>query len=266
MKYNLLVADRSLSRILPAVIAAGFLGWSSPASTFQGQALGQLQAAAARAKASLFHNVRVICRVYTTGNTRHTLYCDDGDVCAPNDKCAPGPARLREMEMKREEEARRQAEEQRKREIEQARQAEQARQRAAAARQAELVRQLAQTHANTPNPFRSASADCNSSTITDKDHPQGGSRVNCNTGGTVNGPTGPLQHPASRPQAQQAQVPQQQFPGFTLTLPGNSSTLPGNSSGASSLGPTMQQATTERVQPQQVQPQQAQPQQTATTK
>ena len=215
------------------VIAAGCLGWSSPGFTLQGQGLGQLQGAAARANASLLHNVIVICRVYTTGNIRHTLYCEDGDVCAPNDKCAPGPEKLREMERQREEEARRQAEEQRKREIEEARQAEQARQRAAAARQAELVRQLAQKHTNTPNPFGSASADC--STVTDKNSPQGG-HVNCNTGRTSN----PFQHPVNRPPAQQAQAPGQHIPGVTLTFPNNSS-------GASSDPNVQQQVQTQQV-------------------
>jgi hypothetical protein len=241
MKRDLLVAGRSVNRILAAVIAAGCLGWwASPASAFQGPGSSQLRDAAARANASLLHNVIVVCRVYTTGNTRHTRYCENGYVCAPNDKCAPGPAMLREIERKRDEEARREAEEQRRREIEQARQAEQARQRAAAARQAELVRQLAQRHANTPNPFGAASADCNS-TITDKDHP-GGPRANCNTGGTVNGPTGPAQHPTRQP-VQQTQAPRLQIPGFTLTIPGNST--------GASTNPQAQQVETQQVPTQQ---------------
>jgi hypothetical protein len=201
------------------LIAAVSLAWSSPASALFGTG-PNLGGAVHVADPPLFHRAKVICATERVGNTLKTWSCQDGYVCAPNHACNPGPAMLREMDKKRDEEARRQAEEQRRREIEQARQAEQARQRAEAARQAELARQLAEKHASTPNPFGAASADCNS-TITDKDHPQGARRVNCNAGGTFNGPAGPSQHPARQP-AQQTQVPQSPIPGFTLTLPGNS--------------------------------------------
>jgi hypothetical protein len=220
MRQDALAVGRSVRRNLAALIAAVSLAWSSPASALFGP-WPDLGGEVHSTYLTLLLRAKVICATERIGNTLKTWSCQDGYVCAPNHACNPGPAVQREMEKKREEETRRQAEEQRKREIEQARQAEQARQQAEAARQAALARQLAQKHANTPNPFGPASADCNS-TITDKDHPQGGRRVNCNTGGTINDSTGPLQHPANRPPSQQVQVPQLQIPGFTLTLPGNS--------------------------------------------
>jgi hypothetical protein len=161
------------------LIAAACLAWSSQASAFQGSGQARLRTSAEHAGSSLLQRVRVVCRVYTTGNFRHTLYCEDGYVCAPEDKCAPGPAMLREMERQREEQARRADEVRKKLEemerdlarraeeaerlAEEARQRalqeqanEEARQKAAkaeAARRAEGIKKQVQKLANTPNPF-----------------------------------------------------------------------------------------------------------------
>jgi hypothetical protein len=78
---------------LPPTAAAAFSGYPSGAA--------QLHQAAARVKATLLHQVIVVCRVYTTGNIRHTEYCEDGYTCGPGNKCLPGPEILRQQEAKR---------------------------------------------------------------------------------------------------------------------------------------------------------------------
>jgi hypothetical protein len=84
-----------------AIIAAALLASLAPASAFQGPGPAQLRADKARTGNTLLHKIIVVCRVYNTGNVRHTEYCDDGYTCGPGDKCLPGPEILRQQEAKR---------------------------------------------------------------------------------------------------------------------------------------------------------------------
>jgi hypothetical protein len=79
-------------------VASMICGSDAASAMSAGPALSD---ASARLRAGLLHKVIVVCRVYTTGNVRHTEYCEDGYTCQPGNKCAPGPEILRQREAKR---------------------------------------------------------------------------------------------------------------------------------------------------------------------